>query len=556
MSMSRPALAAALSVLVMAATQQAHAQGRSDGPDRFYGGQRAKGEGEGGAEVQGSLTSTTFVHKELGAGVVDAMQSSLIDDASPALRLFTELRSQLTARRLLGGSWGARADARARLPLPCQFTTQERTLVTDYDTSFPELADCRTQSGTYGGNEYDVRELYVERTGGGSLGMKVGRQYVPEVAAVKVDGARVHYDLSRRWQVLGFGGLYPSRVSRSVTDDYALPALPGIAGVAGAYRYPSVYGAIGAAGILPGGNDDATGQAETPRTFVSSNGYWRPTGLLDVYHHAVVDFTGAAGAGITNLSVGLNVKPTRSLRVTAAVHRIDTETLNVIAQERLEDRQNELNLVQNNLEVARIASQSARLGVSAAFKERRFEISTQLSIRQRPDELYLCTNATLAMGPCNAGNATATFPKSSSAEILLGLVDRRSIGGWRLGATVSQTFGLGEEAFRRSEWLALRVNGTRSFLDDRLNVDADVGYLYSQDAAGDATCAANDLLTCFGRSTVNMVSGSGTVYYRFSSDWFALASAVASLQQFTSALDTNPAANTMLSGLARLAYRF
>lgn len=553
MSMSRPALTAALSVLLAAATQQAYAQGRSDGPDRFYDDQAGKD--EGGAQVQGSLVSTTFVHKELGTGVVDAMQSSVIDDASPKLRMFTDLRGQLTARRLLGGSWGARVDTRVRMPLPCQFTTRDRTSLPGFDGTFPELTDCRLQSGTYGGSEYDVRELYAERTGG-SLGMKFGRQYVPEVAAIKVDGARVQYDLSRRWQVLGFGGLYPSRVSRSVADDYALPALPGVVGAASAYRYPSVYGAIGAAGILPGGNDDATGQTETPRTFISSNGYWRPTSLLDVYHHAVVDFTGAAGAGITNLSVGLNVKPTRSLRVTAGVNRLDTETLNVITQERLEERQDELNLVQNNLEVSRIASQSAHLGVSAAFKERRFEVSAQLSIRQRPDELYLCTNAVLAMGPCDAGNAAATFPASSAAEILLGLVDRRSVGGWRLGATVSQTFGLGDEVFRRSEWLALRVNGTRSFLGDRLNVDADVGYLYSQDAGGDATCANNDLLTCFGQATVNTISGSGTVYYRFSADWYALASAVASLQQFTSAVDSNPAANTMLSGLARVAYRF
>jgi hypothetical protein len=320
-------------------------------------------------------------------------------------------------------------------------------------------------------------------------------------------------------------------------------------GAAGEYRYESVYGAVGAAGIVPGGNDVVTGRPETPRTFVSSSGYWRPTELVDVYHLAVMDFTGAAGAGPTNLSLGVNVKPTRALRITAAVNRVDTETLNVYAQSFLEDGRGG-NAVENNVEVSRISSESARLGVSAAFADRRFEVSTHFQLRRRP-EILVCPPDML--GRCDPATG-ALFAAAQAGEVQLSVVDRRSIGGLRLGASLIRIFGLGDEVFQRSESLVARVEGSRSLLGGKMEIEADLSYLHSEDVGGVNAC--NSPLTCFGRATADVIAGSGIVYYRFAPDWYALLHATTSFQSYTTPLDGSPSPNLILSGLARVAYRF
>lgn len=555
MSMSGSRIIATLATVTALLPLQAQAQSTDAESDRFFTGQvleriidaEEQKDAEREAEVHGSVTSTTFVAKEAGGAADDDNRS---DDASPATRLFTDLRTQLTAKRILGGSWNVRADARARIAPPCSFKSTTAGLGDRLADLDPSLAQCRVQSGAYGGNEYELRELYVRREGG-KLEIQVGRQDIPEMVDVRVDGARLRYALSPTWQVLGFGGLYPSRTSRSLQDDYRGQVLPGVVGAAGEYRYESIYGSVGVAGILPGGEDAVTGDVETPRTFVTSDGFWRPSELIDFYHITVVDFTGAAGSGLTNLHLGVNVKPSRSLRITAAINRVDTETLNVYAQNFLED-DGGADKVENNVAVARISSESARLGVSAAFAERRFEVSTHFQLRRRPD-IVVCPPSMLY--DCDpSADMGVLFPAAQSGEVMLSLVDRRSIGGLRLGASVLRIFGVGDEVFQRSESLVARIEGSRPLLDGKMQVEADLSYMHSEDTGGADIC--NSPLTCFGRATVDVISGSGLVYYRFSPAWFALVHASASSQTYTTPLVMNPSPNMILSGLARLAYRF
>src|SRR5262249_25121727 len=155
-------------------------------------------------------------------------------------------------------------------------------------------------------------ELYVSH-GGERTDVYLGRQIVLDLAATKIDGLRLDYASSQTWTYLAFAGLYPTRGSRSLDTDYpkgqdamGKPSgrvLPAAGGAGAAYRTQSAYGALGVVGIAPLSKDRATGTQEQPRVFVTTNGYWRPSSGLDLFHYVVVDFLGAGGAALTNLSL-------------------------------------------------------------------------------------------------------------------------------------------------------------------------------------------------------------------------------------------------------------
>ncbi|WP_428267577.1 hypothetical protein [Haliangium sp.] len=552
----RPAIAprirSLLAALVMLAPALASAQDAdTDRVDRFF--TEKVEEDQSKTVVQGSLTASTFVSQEIGDSIQpDTVE--LADNASPVPRVFTDLRARLGVRSIAGGALDARVDARLRYVLPCTFETGQ----TDANQGLRDYDQCRTQSGSFGGNEFEVRELYATRAAG-ELDIYAGRVIVGEIAATKIDGVRADYRVSDQWSIIGFGGLYPNRISRSVLDDYLGPepldpnqsrafVLPVAVGAGGAYRYSDYFGSVGAAGIIP--VTESVG--DLPRTFVTSNGYWRPSPLLDLYHFAVIDVTGEATDEVidrfTNVSIGANIKPTADLRVTAALHQFSTETLEEYAVERL-DQVPEQGRILNHVEVLRVSTQSARVGVSLALMEKRFEISTEFTVRRHPPETV-------------GGGESETF-EAISGEAMLAVVDRRSIGGLRLGARVANSFGLydlglGDDAYGRANFLLGRIDASRSFMSNRVQVDADVTYLRSQDA-GDNDCNNNGL-ACYGAtSAVNTITLGTTVFYRFLPDWFAMLTFNGGLQQFDAAPVQNmdeTGSNILLSGFLRAAYRF
>lgn len=554
--MSLRAAVLALAAALALAAGPAHAQEEEARVDRFFS-ERAPEDTE--TVFQGRLTSSTFVFQEVGETIVNGNGLELADNASPVTRLYSELRAQLGMTQPGLNRLDLRADARVRLGLPCEFayvTDPARALQPgqiDYD-------ECRTQSGSFGGNEYDIRELYGRRAGQ-TLALQAGRQYVAEIAATKVDGVKAQYTLDENWSLIGFGGLAPSRISRSLADDYAGGVLPLAVGAGGAYRFDRYFGSLGAAGIVPisSQNKDAPLQ---PRTFLTSNGYWRPSALLDVYHYLSVDVSGPSTDEVadmfTNVSLGLNLRPTDDLRLTAALHHFSTDTLEEFALQRLETA-GEQNVVQNNVEVLRVAAQSARLGASMALMEKRFEISTSFALRHRLPE-NLC--------PANDPNCAPDMSQAPgdawSGEAMVSVVDRRSIGGLRLGASfinmfgLYDAFGLGDESYGRSNHLVTRLDASRVLMNEQMQIDADVSYLHAEDI-GNATCMPNAPLTCYGATLVDTVSGGATLYYRFSPDWFALLTANLALQSFTPDGRTAGApaySNTMFTGFLRAAYRF
>ena len=568
MSMNRIEFSLSLAfflALSAAVTATAHGQEEEAAqPDRFFSDKvsDAAAEGEEPEEtlLQGSLTSSTFAYRESG-GIASGAMIVNADNASPVSRFYTDVRAQIDAMHIGGGSWDLRIDSRARLTRSCELNP----LLNGRDDL---LGPCRIQSGLYGENEYDVRELYLQRRGD-KMDFKLGRQYVLELAATKIDGIKVDYASSDNVTLLGFAGLYPARGSRSINEDY--PAIdlgngmlgsrimPVAGGVGASYRYGELYGSVGGVGILPRADeiDPRGGVAPLPeatRFFVTSNGYWRQSRKLDVYHFAVVDLQGAGGTGLTNLSVGVNFKPSTDLRVNAAVNRVDTETLNVNAQNRLEDTDVNSNIIQNNIEVTRIASEAFRLGVSGAFKQQRFEVSVSGQLRQRPDIQIQAGNP----------NQSTVFGAARSGEVMLSVIDRKSWNDFRLGASVLRILSIGNETFRRSISTLGRLHATKDFGSGKGQYELDVSYLNGRDTSG-VNCTVAivnqgvDPLGCFGNTKVSTIGLGGTTYYRFSRDWFGMASLSAARQAFTTreaGLAISQTPNTLLSGFLRLAYRF
>jgi hypothetical protein len=492
---------------------------------------------------QGSLTSTTFFHRENAAIAAPLSTGGAgTENAAPFLRLFTDLRAQLDARHVSGGPWDGRIDARLRY-------------VPQVKETWKSFAP---QSGTFSGNEYDLRELYAVH-GGDRTDVTVGRQIVLDLAATKIDGIRFDYAKNEKWTYLGFAGLYPVRGSRSVTTDYpkgvdaagapTQRVLPGAVGGGAAYRTPRSYGAIGVVGIASLAKDNATGTDEKPRVFVTANGYYRPSVRLDLFHYAVVDVVGAGGAALTNLSLGANWKPEARMRIEAQVNTVDTETLNVQAQTQLEDPGPLPGVVQNNITVSRIASQSARLGLSVGIgKTERFEVSTAVQLRRRPD-IALTT-----------GDGTAvTIKAAQGAEVMVQAVDRHSVAGLRLSGMLLRSFGVGSTNISRSEAWIGRLGGQRDFKNGKGQWQVDLGYVSSKDDDAGIACDSTMLATCWGSSRSRTISATGLTYYRLGGSWLG----VASLEVAEQALTVSDAAMTvkqpgviMFTGLVRLAYRF
>jgi hypothetical protein len=518
--------------------------------DRFFVDKVDTKKTEKGTLVQGSLTSTTFGYMESGGEIEGGGGTQ---SASQFSRYFTELRLQTDFRHLAGSKWDARADVRGRY-------AGDPGTSGDYVSGFTPAGNNSGQSGFIGRNELEVRELWMIR-GGKRSDIIFGRQFVADLAGIKFDGLRVDYASSEKITFLGFGGLYPIRGSRSLGTDYqplispdfdpmtgerpAAGRFTGAGGFGAAYRTQNAYGALGGVALVPL-------QAESPRIFVTSQGYWRANPKVDIYHNAVIDLVGsnAVNAGLTNLSAGVNFKPDQRLRGTLALNRVDTETLNVQAQAFLQDPDVNLNVIQNEAFLIRVAQNSARASLSAGLGSlQRFEITVATALRYRGE---------LVLSPPQGGT-DVTLPAGKSVEVYGGVVDRRSFKKLRIGLDGSRIFRLGGDTYQRTTSNALRAFVSRELKDGHGEWEAEVSYTKSKDDQAGTACSVADLTTCYGAATSDAIALGGNVYYRFNRDWFGMASLFLSRLNVTSnngmAGTADPAA-TGVSGFLRVAYRF
>ena len=529
-----------------------------------------------GTLIQGSLQSTSFLYTESGGNyerTLDTIGSSNGSNAARFSRLYTELRLQTDFRHISASRWDARIDARARV---VNQPEQNTDMTMSPDGTFSDDPN-HVQSGFNGTNEYDVRELWLFRSGK-RTDFFFGRQFVPDLGGVKFDGIRLDYAKSHKFTLIGFGGLYPVRGSRSLSTDYkelrtetgeSAGRLVGTGGFGAAYRTSNAYGAFGGVAMAPlkGG--------EQPRLFATSTGYWRYGSTLDIYHFALLDLYGSqtvdgttstkAGAGVdfTNLSGGVNYKPSQRLRITGAYNRVDVDTLAVQAYAFLDQPDPMGTNVQNDTFFRRLATTSVRGGISAGLGEQqRFEISVGAAYRYRK---------TIRL-PVPSDPNGVLLQGTRGVEVTGSIVDRRSIKGARIGIDVVRTFGLGDGtsdiAFMRSEVFAGRLSVSRDLANGHGEWEGEVAYSTAKDSASGTNCFAGTtaIIQCYGSSKSAIISFGGTLNYRLNRDWFVLGSLFLTRQTLESVGNVDPAGPppmpladpsvTGLTGFGRIAYRF
>jgi hypothetical protein len=526
--------------------------------DRFFVDKTDSEATEKGTLIQGSVTSTTFGYTESG-GTYSATGAPgvTVPASSQFNRLYTELRLQTDFRHLGAGRWDSRIDLRGRMVGTPGNSTQ----------GYTPASETRVQSGLLGQNELELKELWLVRNGVRS-DVFLGRQFIPDLGGVKIDGLRLDYASSAKFTLLGFGGLYPIRGSRSITTDYtALQSNPdaagnrtdagrftGAGGFGAAYRTADAYGSIGGVALVPL-------SSETPRVYAISTGYWRYGATLDFYHLAILDLVGsnAVNTGLTNLSLGLNYKPDQRLRGTLSFHRVDTETLNVQAQAFLSNPDPTVNVIQNEAYLQRIATNEARASLSAGLGSlQRFELTAALAYRYRGEVTLTAPPQAPAMGMTTPpASTTTTLGAAQSVEVYGAITDRRSIGDFRLGLDGSRIFGVGSATFQRTSSTSVRISAARDLGNGHGEWDAEVAYSTTDDDNAGVVCG--DITTCFGASQSSLLSLGGNVYYRLGRDWFVLGSVFLNRNTIThvdAAASTTDPTVTGLSGYVRIAYRF
>jgi len=509
--------------------------------DRFFVDKSDTDKTEKGTLVQGSLTSSSFLFHESGGALVGMAGS----EASGDSRMFTDLRLQTDFRHISGGRWDARIDGRIRFVNSGATDNESTTGATGPTTNL--------QSGLLGGNEYDLRELWLIRNGE-RTDVTIGRQYITDLAALKVDGLRVDYASSPQLTYLGFAGLLPFRGSRSLTTDYidlknptdGTPAgqFIGTGGFGAAYRTSTAYGAFGGVTEVPL-------QAEQPRVFGTANGYWRVNPKLDIYHYALIDLISSYGAQLTNLTGGINYKPTQRLRMTASYNRVDTETLNIQAGAYLDTGGNNTT-VNNETFIARLATNEARGSISAGLGDlERFEVTVAAAYRSRPGfTLIPFVNPGTTPSPI-------TINAAKGYELYGSFIDRHSFGDSRVGVDAVETFSSGTVAFQRDEVFALRGFISRELQSGKGEWEAEVVYSTTKDTNSGYTCTAADVASCYGQTNGTVISAGGALYYRLNRDWFLIGQAYLSQTTLKVAMAMADDPSILgLSGYFRIAYRF
>jgi hypothetical protein len=522
--------------------------------DRFFVDKTDTSKTEKATLVQGSLTSTSFAYHESGgnlAGPAGVMNAQPVPSGSQFDRLFTDLRLQTDFRHIGASRWDGRVDVRGRVVNDPGVQT----------TGFTPVTNSSVQSGFLGQQELEIKELWLVRNGARS-DVFFGRQFVPDLGGVKIDGLRIDYASSSKFTLLGFGGLYPIRGSRSITTDYEVlqsnPAndgtrteagrFTGAGGFGAAYRTLDAYGSFGGVALVPL-------SSESPRIFGTSSGYWRYGTKLDFYHFAVLDLLGsnAVNAGLTNLSLGVNWKPDQRLRGTLSFNRVDTETLNVQAQAFLSTPDAGFNAVQNEAYLQRIATNQGRASLSAGLGElQRFEITAAAAYRYRGE-------VTLTAPPQANGNAPANtkLPAAQAAELYGAITDRHSVAGLRLGVDGSRSFGVGSSTYQRTSSLSLRASAAHDIGNGQGEWEAEVAYSNSKDDSAGKVCT--DIVTCSGAAQSTIISVGGNVYYRLNRDWFGVGSVFLNHTAVTHVDMTGSVEDPAvigLTGFLRIAYRF
>jgi hypothetical protein len=466
-------------------------------------------------DVDLRLTLSTFLFRETGAdapAIVD--QGAALQNASPVRRTFGDLRTELSASGLV-------LDARVRQ------TTSERY-----------------QAGASSGGEYEIRTLDY-RVGSASMFATIGRQFVDAVGATRIDGVALTRRLTGGIAATVFGGAYPELGSRSLDTDYVRARnadgsagarlIPLTGGLGIAYRTPDYHGDLGAAAVHVAQDVPDAPASEKSRVFTTSSGYWRIGAPVDIYHFALLDVAGGSGVNLTNGSLGVDARPVAAVQLTASLHHVSTDVLQITARNLLSDPDpSMIGVVQNNLAVTRISQDVARASASLALAEQRFELSASGGIHRRPQVRVELAD----------GSGAVAFPEARSAATTLAILDRRSPGGLRTQLSASLTFPVGHAPGNRARGTLVRLSASRTFSQQRGQVEADVMAERFRDVdASTGMCMTSlDAFACYGTSRTTAAQAGALASWRIGREWLVLADAHAGYRDVRSTSIAGPVA--------------
>lgn len=349
-------------------------------------------------------------------------------------------------------------------------------------------ANQTTARGYLGGREYDLREAYFRRRGS-KVDFALGRMFVVESDATKIDGGRLWWHIHKKWDASIFAGAYPNPFSRSLSTDYQYGDSYYGGTFAGGltlnYTYDKFWGSVSGTAAYLGGNDDGgpldpaapQGRLATEgvRSFITWTGFERFVHWLDFYHSLVLDVAGAAGVQLTRFNFFTTARAGRFFTLRAGYDHMSSIAIEMFLLNLLQQRRDLMlvNAISNNLLVNRVARDEARLqanvhfGLVNIFTEGRVRFRSLVNPGEDPQFVDMMGNQA---APGLAWDATA------------GIRDSGSLRGLRLGTWYTYF-----NHFRSTSHI-LGVEIGRSFLDERLSFDLNFLYAKTRDqAAGDMT---------------------------------------------------------------------
>ena len=517
-----------------------------------------------------AVAQFAFVETETEQEIVKEVEASTLLDLRLSLSSFAYLESGSVGRAALEGgenletaSSARRAFADLRLDLSAKQIAGSK-LALHFDGRLRESNRDDVQSGFRGGEEWDLRDVFA-RYGDDERGITLGRHHIDAVDASKVDGVSLQMRRGTLDWVL-FGVLYPTRGSRSITQDYpqgtqrideqgeATAAgkriIPAILGAGGRYARPSLHGSFGAGAVIPFRKDGMATSRKQPRVFVHSNGYWQSSQRISLFHYATADLTGPNGAAVRNLSAAIRSQATDNLLLRLSAHHHSTELLRESFVTQLQEPDTaSIGLVQNNLSMSRVASQAIRSAISVDASKRRFQFTLSGGVRQRPEVKVMLGDGSFF-----------AFPVSRRGELSVQALDRRSLFGLRIEGRFSMLQGLGKNDTATSKGGIASLMATRSFLEERISLSVDTMAQSLEDAGRHGFCDGMDAGVCYGESKIRAIQVGVQTTVAWSPSWLFLVDGHWGLEEVETR-DVNQRPLTLplvnsLTAFGRLRYRF
>jgi hypothetical protein len=385
--------------------------------------------------------------------------------SSPYSLAYDDLRAIIDARRL-PGSFDLHLDMRVRMT--GGYSTDTMT----------QGANQLTARGYDGGREYDLREAYVRRRGE-KVDFALGRMFVIEADALKLDGARLWWRMSKHWDGSIYAGAYMDPFSRSLLDDYKAGfAFAG--GVDTTYTYDKIWGSVSVTAGYLGGKDDGgplpssiidptsaapvTGnpKTETLRTWITWTDYVRLVSWLDIFTDLVLDVSGANGVQLTRLDTLATARAGKHLTFHVGYDHLSSFAIEMWLTRFLASRVDHVaNTIENNLVVNRTSRDVVHGDVDLTFGG--LSIWGEGRFRKRAFQDPADDPQFAQAGAQPAGLAY---------DATLGLRERGTLAGLR-----PSLWGMYLSDYRSKSYIVGLGLG-RNFLDDRLNFD--LSFLYAQ----------------------------------------------------------------------------